>query len=207
VNQEVIDAYMMEFYQSGLICQMSWLGTPIWKTPCDLWIYQEMLHDVRPAAVIECGTSSGGTSAWLAAVLGMIGDGRVLTIDIAPQPVYPQHPALTYHFGNTTSPERLVAVQEWLGGCSPVMAILDSDHKADHVLRELDLYGPLITPGSYLIVEDTHINHPWKVPGIDRGPAEALADWLPQHPEFAPDLARERFGMTLCRGGFLRRAQ
>ena len=98
-----------------------------------------------------------------------------------------------------------MTVRAWIGAAAPVMVILDSDHQAAHVLNELNLYAPLVTVGSYLIVEDTHITHEWDVPGIERGPAEALAEWLPLHPEFEVDLTRERFGLTVCSGGFLKR--
>ena len=38
-----------------------------------------------------------------------------------------------------------------------MLAILDSNHTHDHVLRELELYAPLVTRDSYLIVFDTLI--------------------------------------------------
>ena len=38
-----------------------------------------------------------------------------------------------------------------------ILVILDSNHSHEHVLRELELYSPLVTKNSYLIVFDTVI--------------------------------------------------
>ena len=38
-----------------------------------------------------------------------------------------------------------------------VMVVLDSNHTHEHVLRELEIYAPLVTKGCYLVVCDTLI--------------------------------------------------
>jgi len=85
------------------------------------------------------------------------------------------------------------------------MAILDSDHARDHVLRELELYGPLVTPGCYVIVEDTNVNgHPVS-PEFGPGPREAVDEFLRRNDDFEVDRERERLLMTFNPSGYLRR--
>ena len=83
------------------------------------------------------------------------------------------------------------------------MVVLDSNHEKAHVLAELNLYSPLVTPGSYLIVEDTGIRE--MNPHIQAGPREALEAFLPEHPDFVPDVSREKFLISFNQGGYLRR--
>ncbi|MDX5362278.1 MAG: cephalosporin hydroxylase family protein, partial [Alphaproteobacteria bacterium] len=40
-----------------------------------------------------------------------------------------------------------------------VMVVLDSNHARDHVLAECRAYGPMVTPGCYLVVADTLAGH------------------------------------------------
>jgi cephalosporin hydroxylase len=84
------------------------------------------------------------------------------------------------------------------------MVILDSDHHAPHVLEELRAYGPLVTPGHYLIVEDTILNHEVR-PQFGRGPAEAVEQFLSETDDFARDPKCEKFLMSFNPGGFLLR--
>ena len=157
------------------------------KCPLDLWSYQEILHEVRPELIIETGTYQGGSALFLASICDLLGEGEVLTIDVDRREGRPRHPRITYLTGSSTSNAILRQVRRRAKGASRVLVILDSGHAKDHVLAELDAYAPLVTPGSYLIVEDTNLNgHP-----VDSdhgpGPAEAVAEFLEGNDAFVRD--------------------
>ena len=68
-------------------------------------------------------------------------------------------------------------------------------------------YAPLVTPGSYLVVEDTNLNgHP-----VDSdhgpGPAEAVAEFLERNDGFVRDESKEKFLLTFNPGGFLEKRE
>jgi cephalosporin hydroxylase len=184
-----------------------WMGHAILKCPLDLWLYQEILHSLRPAVVVETGTAFGGSAHFLASMMDVLGHGRVITIDIDERPERPSHPRITYLTGSSIGAETVSRVRGLVGDAAPVVVLLDSDHAAHHVRAELDAYAPLVTPGSYLIVEDTNLNgHPVE-PDHGPGPMEALDGFLPSHREFAHDTAMDKFLVTFNPRGFLKRSR
>jgi cephalosporin hydroxylase len=182
-----------------------WLGTPVRKCPLDLWIYQELVTELRPDLIVETGTFVGGSALYLASCLDLVGTGRVVTIDIAEHPGRPDHDRITYVVGSSTAPETLARITAEAEGAGDVMVVLDSNHSRDHVLNELRLYGPLVTPDSYIIVEDTNINGRPVFPNHGPGPHEAVEAFLAESDDFVRDRAREKFYLTFNPGGFLRR--
>jgi cephalosporin hydroxylase len=185
-----------------------WLGVPVRKCPTDLWIYQELLFQTRPTVIIETGTCGGGSALFLAHLGDLLGGIRILTVDLTsanpPHPL-PAHPSITYLSGSSTDLSIVAAVRAQLRPNDRVMVILDSDHAAAHVRAEIDHYAPLVTPGCYLIVEDSNVNGHPVYPRHGPGPLEALLDWLPAHPEFQVDRQREKFMLTFNPSGYLRR--
>ena len=177
----------------------------------DLWVYQEILWDVKPALIIECGTWSGGTAYYLACLLDILNHGEIVTVDRQLRE-RPYHDRLTYIEGNSTG-EGLKTVERYIESCicpGPILVILDSDHRRDHVLAEMILYSDLVTVGSYMIVEDSDLNgHPTGDVGFwrlgEQGPHEAIEEFLKTGQRFEIDKSREKFLVTVCTDGFLRR--
>jgi cephalosporin hydroxylase len=213
-HQKVVDAFHYFFYtdlpkykRKGRSCSpndVRWLGTEAMKPPFDLFVYQEIIWDTRPDLIIECGTSSGGTTLFLATICELIRYGNILTIDKVKYD-RPPHPAITYLMGDTLSPEVLNDVIPYAKQRTKVMVILDDNHSRDHVLAEMELYGALVTSGCYLIVEDTNVNGHPVFPNHGPGPAEAVSTFLRKHKEFKVDREREHFGLTYNPGGYLLR--
>jgi len=69
----------------------------------------------------------------------------------------------------------------------------------------LRAYSDLVTPGSYLIVEDTNINGHPVMREAGPGPMEAVQEFLADDRRFIVDSDREKFMTTFNPGGYLRR--
>jgi cephalosporin hydroxylase len=173
------------------------------KPPTDLWTYQEILWETRPDLIIESGTFAGGTAFYLASVCELLGNGRVVSIDINPVSAeLPRHPRLEYIGGRSSiDPELDLPVSH--NPDERMMVILDSNHTYAHVTAELERFAPLVSPGCYLIVEDTNLNgHPVQ-PRFGAGPMEAVRDFLSAHPEFEVDASRDKHLLTFHPRGYL----
>jgi cephalosporin hydroxylase len=183
----------------------SFLGVPVVKCPLDLWIYQEILcnPDSRPDVVVETGTMRGGSSLFLATICDQIDTGRVITIDNRDLEGRPEHPRITYLTGSSTDETIVAAVKDAIAPGERVMVVLDSAHHKEHVLEELRLYSPLVTPNNYLVVEDTNVNS-WRG-YFEPGPLEAVQEFIEGNGDFAIDRSQERFFMTFNPNGYLRR--
>jgi cephalosporin hydroxylase len=203
----VVRAFHRLFYRSGkqTWSNTSWLGVPAQKCAFDLWIYQELLHELRPAVIVECGTANGGSALFLASICDLLGHGEVVTVDIADRPGRPSHDRITYLKGSSTEPEIVERVKQLVASREPVVVILDSNHSRDHVLNELRLYAQLVSAGSYLIVEDSNVNGHPVVPDFGPGPAEAVTRFLAETDEFEVDPSREKFFLTFNPSGYLRK--
>jgi cephalosporin hydroxylase len=186
---------------------VSWLGYGMFKWPTDLWNYQQIVADTKPAVIIETGTHRGGSAFFLATICDLLGHGEVISVDIDQSfsEFFPRHPRITYMAGSSTDSAVVESIKARIGDRTDILVILDSDHRCDHVLEELRIYSRFVPADGHLIVEDTNINGHPAYPEFGPGPSEAVATFLTENPDFYIDKSQERFFLTQNPNGFLRR--
>ena len=142
--------------------EFRWLGVPIVQIPQNLQAYQEIIWDVKPDLIIETGVKHGGSVLFSASMLllleacGEIKDGKVIGVDIKLPVITKFNDKIRLFMGSSVTPS-IVAKIHKLSKNKKVLVFLDSNHSHSHVLTELKAYAPLVSVGSYCIVEDTGI--------------------------------------------------
>ncbi len=211
-KEELINRFIKSYHSSDVHNRTEWLGIPTLENPCDMWAIQEIIYETKPDFIVETGTFKGGGALFYASVLQNVNEqGKVITIDIKPQfndaaKLKLFQDKVEFIEGSSVSPEVIDKVSSRIKGAK-VMVTLDSDHHMSHVLNELRLYSKFITPGCYLIVQDTaHNGHPLMTT-YGKGPMEALETFLKDNKNFEPDLSRNKFLLTFHPKGYLKRIQ
>jgi cephalosporin hydroxylase len=210
-RRRIIDRFHRLYYDAhlrgGTWVDTRWLGTRLSKCPLDLWAYQELIFETRPDVIVETGTFEGGSASYFASLCELLGRGTVVTIDIEEREGRPDHRRITYLSGSSTAPEILEQVRSLTADATSVLVVLDSDHRAEHVLAELRAYADVVTVDSYMVVEDTNVNGHPVAPEFGPGPLEAIARFLNEDRRFAIDHSREKFLLTFNPSGYLHKVR
>lgn len=196
-----------------------WLGRPIIQHPEDMVAMQEIIWRVKPDLIIETGIAHGGSLIFSASILELIGsDGQVLGIDIDIRnhnrieiEKHPMYKRISMLQGSSIDDNVIKQVKKFAENKKRVLVCLDSLHTHDHVLKELVIYSPLVTKGSYLVVFDTIIedmpkgfysDRPW-----DKGnnPKTAVWEFLKTSDRFEIDKGIEnKLLITVAPDGYLK---
>ena len=204
----MIAEYDRDWYDQEPYLQNRWRGWPIVKHPNDLFAYQEIISETRPDLIVETGTYQGGSALFFADMLKInyLEDSRVLTVDLAPAEPLPKNQFIEYLVGLSSTDLRVLEQVRQRAAGKKTMVVLDSDHRAAHVLKELQLYSPLVSKGCYLIVEDTHPLALYD--NVEDGmAAAAVRKWNPGKHGFETDKDRERFLFSQNPNGFLKKVR
>ena len=204
----------------------SWLGVPIIQLPADVMATQEVVWATKPGVIIETGVARGGSALFMASLLELIGEGKVIAVDIDIRAHnrdsierHPMSKRVVLIEGPSTDPTTIAQVRREIPENASVMVVLDSDHSRTHVLQELRLYAPLVTPGCYLVVADTRLGYMQelqvphnrsKVWLKGNEPLSGLRDYLLETDRFEVDpvingklvLASSPGGYLRCRDGY-----
>lgn len=209
-SDNIADEYHKWYYGTLGQTRLTWMGMTCWKSPSDMWNYQEILWDLKPSLVVEFGTYQGGSAVFFAHLLRQAGHPfRVLSVDVTHKYLNDdarRDPDVIFMESSSTEPvvaDRIRELRDEYPG--PVFAILDSDHECGHVLAEMKLLRPLLVPGDYLVVEDSNVNGHPVAPGWGAGPFEAIEAYEREYAnDYRHDSDREKkFGWTFATNGFL----
>ena len=211
-SEETIRDYHLMMYANPAMWNLKWVGIYTQQNPNDVWIIQEIISEVKPDIIIETGTDRGGSAVIWAMIQVLVNrNGRVITIDIEKRVDKGKFPAsfldkIDFVIGDSVDPMIVTKVGERARG-QKTLVILDSDHHKEHVIKELEKYAPMVSVGSYIIVQDTDISgHPIRPANYQGpGPMEAVEEFLPRHKEFKVDKDREKLLFTMHPNGYLRR--
>lgn len=204
-------------WQNRISYEVTWLGIPIIQLPEDILILQELIWRTRPTVIIESGVAHGGATLFYASMLELLGRGKVIGVDIEIRQhnrlaiqAHPLSARVSLIEASSIDKKVVASIKSQISPEDKVMVALDSNHSRDHVLQELEMYGPLVTEGNYLVVFDGVMSiladaprglPEWK----DDNPLEAVRQFLTHHPEFRQDNHSERLRVTHCQGGYLYR--
>ncbi len=219
------DAFMKASTQPKYSYNFRWLGRPIIQYPQDIVAMQELIWRIQPDVIVETGIAHGGSLILSASMLelnaqcGGPKDAFVVGVDIdirnhnrSAIESHPMFRRIRMIEGSSVAPEVAAKVQALVPAGQRVMVCLDSNHTHEHVLKELEIYAPMTSVGSYCVVFDTIVedmptgtypNRDW---GPGNSPLSAVRTYLSRTPGFVIDQAfDDKLLISVARSGYLQR--
>ncbi|HEB71917.1 MAG TPA: hydroxylase [Nitrospirae bacterium] len=200
-----------------LMYEPTWLGIPIIQYPNDIVMMQELIWKLRPDVIVETGVAHGGAAILYASILELIGKGEVIGIDIEIRKYndiairsHPLSKRITLIEENSTGNKAVERIRGIVEAKRTVLVALDSNHSRAHVLREMELYGPFVTQGSYMVVMDGAQEMMWSLPEGKKewredNPLKAIEEFVAGNDEWRIDTYYNRLEVTSNPKGFLQK--
>jgi cephalosporin hydroxylase len=197
---QISSKFAEETIRSGYSYNFTWMGRPIIQYPQDMIAMQEIIWEIKPDLIIETGIAHGGSIIFYASILELIGKGEVLGIDIDIREHnrveiehHPMSKRINMLQGSAISEQIIEQIKPYTIGKKAIMVCLDSNHTHAHVLKELELYAPFVTVGSYLVAFDTIVEdlpadlYKDRLWGVGDNPKTAVFEFLKGNENFIID--------------------
>ena len=231
---ELSDIWLNKSWRYKYSYHFKWMDRPIIQMPQDILALQELIWKIKPDLIIETGIAHGGSICLSASLLALLemeenyinsdttkskNKRKVIGIDIDIRKHNKEK--INNHFlsdkivmieASSVDLKTFEKVKKISKNYSNILVILDSNHTKEHVLKELNLYGSLVSKNSYCIVFDTIIekmddafckDRPW---GKRNSPQSAIESFLKTNTAFEIDHSiDDKLILSMAPGGFLRR--
>ncbi len=228
------DNWLNKSWQHKYTYHFRWMDRPIIQMPQDILALQEVIWKIKPDLIIETGIAHGGSICLSASLLALLemeenykksdlnvikNRRKVIGIDIDIRKHNKEK--INNHFlsdkiemieASSIDLKTFDKVKRISQYYSNILVILDSNHTADHVFKELELYGSLVSQNSYCIVFDTIIekmddsfskNRPWSK---NNSPQSAIEKFLKINSTFEIDNSiDDKLILSMAPGGFLKK--
>ena len=177
----------------------SWFGEPILQTPDDILTQQEIIYKTKPDVIIETGVCWGGSILFYDMLSKIIPIKKIIGIDIFIPKTLKQRlkrkckDKLILIEGDSTSKDLIKKLKKDLKKYKNFYIHLDSDHRHEHVLKELNLYSKFLNKNNYIVADDTIVNEipnqtyrprPWNV---NNNPMTAVNTFIKKNKNFKID--------------------
>lgn len=205
------------FVYNRLMYEPTWLGIPIIQFPGDIVMMQELIWKVRPDVIVETGIAHGGSAILYASILELLGNGRVIAIDVEIRKYnrlavnsHPLSHRIEMIEGSSIDPGVVADVRKRICKGEKVLVTFDSNHSFSHVLSEMELYSPLVSMDSYMVAMDGTLGLLQGLPNSkpewsEDNPLRAIHTFLERHPDWEIDPYYNRLLITSNPDAFLRR--
>lgn len=189
-------AWLRAGWDAKYVYSFTWMGRPVIQLPEDMLRIQEVIYALQPRVIVETGVAHGGSLVFYASLMKATGGGRVIGVDVEIRKknreaieAHVLAPLISLVEGSSTDPHVVGSVRDQIGADDPVMVLLDSHHSRNHVLAELEAYGPMVSVGSYIVAMDGIMGELVGAPrSVDdwswNNPKTAAQDYVAAHPNF-----------------------
>jgi cephalosporin hydroxylase len=196
--------YLQSVYaECGLQRSVTWMGQPTGIAPADLMSVQEIMHQLRPDAVIAVGAESGLINFIDTTLCAMRSEGsRMLCVSPSSLPPTTM-PRLTVLHEQADDAHTIATVRHWTGSAETVLVLYDVTRSETFSQASLQTYGALVSYRSYLVCLGTLFGQPW-LGYSNRQPLDIIRKFTSSGP-FVIDRSWNRQLISTCPSGYLRK--
>ena len=187
-----------------------YMGVKTWKFPMDAWVYMEIMHENPPDVLVEVGNRFGGSALLWAHLFDQMGaPTRIIAVDVDQSEVHElprSHPRITWI--ENDAPLAFPEVAALIRAHETVMLVEDASHTHLQTLEIMEMYGSLVTPNQWMVIEDTVLHNGVRNDMfVDPGAFQSVKGFLtgPFGCAWNQDREKERYILTWNPSGFLRK--
>lgn len=191
------------YAECGLHDQVTWLGLPTGLAPADLVSVQQIIHQLRPDAVIAAGAERG-LVAFIEGVLQATNNPTARLLHLTSSDTTESSPHTTTLHGSSADADLLATARHWVGSAETVLVLYAADPGTTLASAAMRSWGALVSYRSWLICLGTLFGQPW-LGYSTRQHVQVIREFTSGASPFVIDRSWNRQLLSTCPSGYLRK--